>query len=286
MNDFFNIYQRLLAVIEDVGAVPKTMAMPHAGGKKAHAIDEVVDALRPVLAKHGVLPLVSSSLVRDWDREVHSTDQRGNEQVKYHHGCMVEVDVVFVNVESPEDRTPPLKAPGLGLDVSDKSTGKAISYALKAFYLAQFQMRGQPDNEADQLESGRRGPSTSRRAPPPAQGSPSQWKKEALALAVQVGKNLTWGEEHSRQEESRRRCWELISLAANKAVSGGNSKIVTEGQKKRLFACALQNGHSGDAMGDEVHTGLGCSRTQIPMAVYDATMMMFGARIEGNEVVF
>jgi len=40
---------------------------------------------------------------------------------------------------------------GQGIDYGDKATGKAISYAAKAAYLSAFHLRGQPDNEGDDI---------------------------------------------------------------------------------------------------------------------------------------
>ncbi len=58
----------------------------------------------------------------------------------------LEVDVIFVNIDQPEDRVT-LRFPGYGADYSDKGPGKAFSYAMKIAYLKTFQL-----NSADDIE--------------------------------------------------------------------------------------------------------------------------------------
>lgn len=163
-----NVHQRLLAVIDELGALAKEgKADSRMGGFGYHKIDDVVDALRPVLVKHRVLPLVSVVAHEGHDVEVQR--RSGDAGTDRFDTCTLEV--VFVNVDSPEDRTEPVRSFGDGYDTSDKAAGKACAYALKNLLLAQFQLRGQPDNEGE--GSGER--DGQRRAP---QGGGTGWRGE------------------------------------------------------------------------------------------------------------
>jgi len=151
-----NLHQRLLAIISDLGAIGKDGQYSGGGASFAyHKIDDVVDHLRPLLVKHGVTYTINTvaSELREYD---HVSYYNGKENHKRGLHSVVTLKAVFFNADDPT-QTMEAIAPGDGIDFADKSYGKAVSYALKAILLAVFQLRGQPDNEADgdKHESGR-----------------------------------------------------------------------------------------------------------------------------------
>lgn len=135
-----NVYQRLVAIFAALEPLEKDLA---AGGFLGVKMDRVEAALRPLLAEHGVYPLVSVTEHRG--ESTTYTKSGGGEGVQYSEE--VDVEVVFVNVDDPADRTEAVSFYGQGLDHSDKASGKAITYALKSAYMASFHLRGQIDNE-------------------------------------------------------------------------------------------------------------------------------------------
>ncbi len=140
------IHERLAAVIKAVGAVQKTR---QAQGYMAHEIDHVVDVLRDALLNNGVIYTVSVSELDARTVELHTKTGKttGTEAI-------VKGLIRFIDVAESGDYLE-LQFVGQGLDYSDKAVGKAISYGLKAALLANFQMRGQPDNEADDIQRGK-----------------------------------------------------------------------------------------------------------------------------------
>ena len=152
-----NLFQRLLAVMDDVGAIGKGgQADKSIGGFMFHSIDDVSNALRAPCIKHGVfisvtvargrddLPAIKTSI-----REIQKSGRDGSgSYVQVERRSEIILDITFVNADNPEDNFT-VQGFGEGLDYGDKASGKATSYALKTVLLANFQMRGQPDNEGD-----------------------------------------------------------------------------------------------------------------------------------------
>lgn len=128
-----NIYQRLHAVMKDVGYVQKE-------SKKVNnqytfvSHDAVTAKLRPSLIENGIVPVTT----------VKSHTQDGNR-------TEVDIEVKFVNVDNPEDSVT-VTAFGYGIDGQDKGPGKAISYAFKYACLKTFALETGDDPERDQIE--------------------------------------------------------------------------------------------------------------------------------------
>lgn len=130
-----------------MGAVGKGGKTNYGEKFEYHKIDDVDAALRVALVEHGVV----ATLVSISDRKM----KRSSEMDKYNnlrtvYCCECLVTIKLVNADDPEDTTS-IVGWGQGLDYGDKATGKAISYAAKAAYLSSFHLRGQPDNEADNM---------------------------------------------------------------------------------------------------------------------------------------
>lgn len=174
-----NLHQRLLAIVEDAGALGKDGQTSYGERYKYHRIDDVVDHLRPLLVKHGVILLAS---VNHGGLSEAGTTSKGNTQWR----AETMVDLTFVNADNPEDRHSVLSW-GEGIDSSDKSVGKAISYALKNALLAIFWLRGQPDNEEEHHEGSRSKPrqKPQEAATPPPAPSPRASAAPPVDLAAQ-----------------------------------------------------------------------------------------------------
>jgi len=127
-----NLYQRLNLVMRDVDYVQKE-------AKKVNNLytfashDAVTAAVRKPLVEHGVyvqIDVVKHELV-------------GNMTI-------VDLQGTFINIDDPEDRMP-VRAFGYGIDGQDKGPGKAISYAVKTFYLKAFGLETGDDPERDDI---------------------------------------------------------------------------------------------------------------------------------------
>lgn len=142
-----NLYQRIVAIMDDMGAVGKTGKTAYGEKFPYHKIDDVDDALRQALVAHGVV----ATIIEINDRRLEhfeETTRDGKPRTTWYAECAVVIEIV--NADKPEERTT-IRSWGQGIDYSDKATGKAISYAAKAAYLSAFHLRGQPDNEADNI---------------------------------------------------------------------------------------------------------------------------------------
>ena len=143
-----NLYQRLIEVMRTMGAIAKNGQATYGDKYAYHKIDDIDDKLRDALIEHGVVAMVTSIEDRNMDYWQDPPDKYDKVKTTWHCECLITIE--FVNVDNPEDRTK-IVGWGQGLDNSDKATGKAISYALKSAYLSAFHLRGQPDNEADNI---------------------------------------------------------------------------------------------------------------------------------------
>lgn len=281
-----NIYQRLLAVVSESGAMAKTgKAAAQVGGYAFHKIDDVVEHLRPLLLKHGVIPLVSVLDCSVRDIEV---TRRGNPAVD--HGAVAQVSVTFVNAADPEDATPPLVAFGEGLDTQDKAAGKAMSYALKNLLLAQFQLRGQPDNEAIYREP------EPWRQPPQRQGDPpwdGDFPQDASADGKRDrGKELAEKVTALLRQNNPQAAWALIGGESQRLRQEFGAKLfhISKSQVKVFYAKANAAGVDVELMKRYVYRFSGINRHEeyngdhlelVPSGVFDALL----AAIEGGGCV-
>lgn len=113
------IYQQLIAVMADIGAIGKDKKNQQQGFM-FRGIDQVMNELHPLLAKHGVLVIPE---VLDTKREERLTKSGGTliytiHKVKYHFTATDGSEVCATLV-------------GEGMDSADKSSNKAMAVAFK-----------------------------------------------------------------------------------------------------------------------------------------------------------
>lgn len=142
-----NLYQRLIRIMERMGAVGKGGKTDYGDNFEYHKIDEVDDKLRGALVAERVVAVLSK-VVNANVRIIEGQDRYGNVRSTYHAEC--EVEILLINADNPEEQLS-IVGWGHGLDYSDKATSKAIAYAAKSAYLNTFHLRGQPDNEGDSM---------------------------------------------------------------------------------------------------------------------------------------
>jgi hypothetical protein len=158
-----NLWQRIVAIMADMGAVGKGGKTNFGERYEYHRIDDIDDKLRESLVQHGVVATIAD--IRDRKLEhFEESDKSGKPRTTWYAECTL--DILLVNADKPDEQAV-IRGWGQGLDYSDKATGKAISYAAKAAYLSAFHLRGQPDNEAEQIER-----QPAKHQPPPPTGPP------------------------------------------------------------------------------------------------------------------
>ena len=116
------LFEALSAIQSELTAVGKD-STANAGGKyKYRGIDAVINALHPLLAKHGVT-IAPHVVAHDL--------QQFTGYSKPHTNTILTVDY---HVHGPDGQQldPPVRAIGYGIDNTDKGPGKAMSYAYKS----------------------------------------------------------------------------------------------------------------------------------------------------------
>lgn len=146
MTEKLNLYQRMNKIMEECGPIPKNGEVKDKSGKLLYEYtkhDDVTAALRPLMAKHGILALPT---IKSIDRET-VLDSYGKQTTKI---CIM-IDVKFKNVDNPSEEEFIVCA-GEAIDNQDKGIGKATSYALKNGMLKTFCLEGGEDIEDHQIE--------------------------------------------------------------------------------------------------------------------------------------
>lgn len=158
------IQQALVAVMADVGAIPKTgQADPKMGGYRFRGIDQFYEAVQPALIAHGV---VLEPQVIAHERSTYMTSSNRSMQV-----TLVTLRVAFIGPAG--DRIEAI-ALGEGSDAADKSATKAMATAMKYALMQTLAVPVEGANDADQGETEARGNGAATPPPPEAAARPEQ----------------------------------------------------------------------------------------------------------------
>lgn len=181
-----NLHQRLVEVMRTMGAIGKGGKTTYGDKFEYHRIDDVDAALRVALIEHGVVALIVNIGERKSERHI-EMDKYNNPRALYLTECLVTIRLI--NADDPDD-TAEIYGWGQGLDYGDKSTGKAMSYAAKAAYLSSFHLRGQPDNEHDNMNAPLPGRNEPEPAPAQAPVKPVTQKSSTSKPSVTIPKKV------------------------------------------------------------------------------------------------
>ena len=130
-----NLYQRILAIMDDVPYLQKDDNVSTGAGKSYKAITEekVTTAIRAAMINHGV---VIVPVEQEYDRtDLTLVDKNGNEKVS--RLATVATKYRIINVDDPDDYIIAVSN-GEGADTQDKGVGKAMTYAYKYLLLRTF----------------------------------------------------------------------------------------------------------------------------------------------------
>jgi hypothetical protein len=134
-----NIFQRINAVMAEIGYIQKDKSVSTGGGSyKAVTHDAVIALVRPSLIKHGIVVTTTLSDECFFDEAKEGSKQRLFRST---------FTVMFTNMDNPDDRTF-VTLPSHALDNGDKAPGKAISYATKYAILKTFGIETGEDEES------------------------------------------------------------------------------------------------------------------------------------------
>ena len=127
-----NIYQRMAAITAELQTVAKNLNVETGKGKGYKAVSErdVIDAVKPLEAKHGVYSYPASRRVLESAALESESEWNGKVTKKTTFFERIETVYRFVNTDDPADFIETTTF-AEGIDSQDKGSGKAMTYADK-----------------------------------------------------------------------------------------------------------------------------------------------------------
>ena len=127
-----NIYQRMAAITAELQTVAKNLNVETGKGKGYKAVSErdVIDAVKPLEAKHGVYSYPASRRVLESAALESENEYNGRATKKTTFFERIETVYRFVNTDDPTDFIETTTF-AEGIDSQDKGSGKAMTYADK-----------------------------------------------------------------------------------------------------------------------------------------------------------
>lgn len=127
-----NIYQRMAAITAELQTVAKNLNVETGKGKGYKAVSErdVIDAVKPLEAKHGVYSYPASRHVLESAALESENEYNGRVTKKTTFFERIETVYRFVNTDDPTDFIDTTTF-AEGIDSQDKGSGKAMTYADK-----------------------------------------------------------------------------------------------------------------------------------------------------------
>ena len=127
-----NIYQRMAAITAELQTVAKNLNVETGKGKGYKAVSErdVIDAVKPLEAKHGVYSYPASRRVLESAALESESEWNGKVTKKTTFFERIETVYRFVNTDDPTDFIETTTF-AEGIESQDKGSGKAMTYADK-----------------------------------------------------------------------------------------------------------------------------------------------------------
>lgn len=127
-----NIYQRMAAITAELQTVAKNLNVETGKGKGYKAVSErdVIDAVKPLEAKHGVYSYPVSRRILESAALESESEWNGKVTKKTTFFERIETVYRFVNTDDPTDFIETTTF-AEGIDSQDKGSGKAMTYADK-----------------------------------------------------------------------------------------------------------------------------------------------------------
>lgn len=175
-----NVYQRISAVSTEVGKVKMGLDVSTGFGTntyKASSINDVVDALTPLLGKYRliVLPAEKEILMQE---QIEKKNSKGQSVLQF----FIRMKAIYrvINIDNPAEFVETVGY-GDGIDTGDKAFGKSLTYARKVALIDVFNLsRGDdPDAEASPQEGYER---VQKQAPKPKQEPKQEFNQSAMAV--------------------------------------------------------------------------------------------------------
>lgn len=213
------IYERMSAVMSEVGAIRKDQTNPF-DKYKFRGIDDVYNALHPAMVKHGVVAL---PVLHSCERSTLTTTKGAHMQL-----AVVDVSYVFY---AEDGSSVTARAPGEGSDRGDKAVNKAMSSAYKTAMFQAFCIptEEQKDSEHDSPDLGGARPHSQQA--PPAPPAPGPFPSEAAPPAPAAPGEYYFGAKDGRPEEPSWAGWKDDAIKSGK-MKGRTWREICEGTFK------------------------------------------------------
>lgn len=126
--DTRNVYQRMHAVMREIGYITKVPIQNADGGYFVVTEEAITSALRPALVKHGLVIF-----------PIEHKHTREDERIGGVTNRITTLDVAYriQNIDDPQDYAIAVST-GTAVDMQDKGIGKAMTYAYKYMALRTF----------------------------------------------------------------------------------------------------------------------------------------------------
>ena len=178
MADQRNIFQRMSAITSEISTVAKNLSVD-AGKSSYKAVGEadVLAAVKPIEAKHGVYSYPVSRTITD-SGEMVSTTKYGERKQLF---MRVETVYRFVNIDKPDEYID-ITTYGDGVDTQDKAPGKAMTYGDKYALLKAYKIQtgDDPDQNASEDLSGVKRGKQQKETQPDRTGEPAYPTDESM----------------------------------------------------------------------------------------------------------
>lgn len=150
-----NIYQRMAAITADLQTVGKNLTVETGKGKGYKAVSErdIIDAVKPLEAKHGVYSYPVDREILEASVLESESEYNGRVTKKSTFFSRIKTVYRFVNVENPDEYIDMVTF-AEGIDTQDKGSGKAMTYADKYALMKAYKIStgDDPDQSASTEE--------------------------------------------------------------------------------------------------------------------------------------
>lgn len=146
MEKEMNIYEKMSAIVNELGTVAKNLNVDLGKGKNYKAVQEkdVLDAIKPLEEKYRVYSYPKERKVID-NSILEKETSYGITKSLY---MRIETTYEFVNIDKPEEKIT-MVSYGDGIDTGDKAPGKAMTYSDKYSLLKAYKVATGDDPDKD-----------------------------------------------------------------------------------------------------------------------------------------
>jgi hypothetical protein len=156
-----NIFQKMAAITAELQTVAKNLTVQQTKTSSYKAVSErdILDAVKPLEAKHGVYSYPAKRTILESNLLESESEYQGKVQKKTTFMTRIETVYRFVNVDKPDEYIETTTF-AEGIDTQDKGSGKAMTYADKYALMKAYKIStgDDPDQNASEENNYRRTP--------------------------------------------------------------------------------------------------------------------------------